>query len=75
MPFYRGGEMFSRIRAEKCFTEARTKFYAAQVILALEHLHKLGYIYRDLKPQNILFDTNGYIKVSDYGLAKKINSG
>lgn len=50
MPFYRGGEMFSRIRAEKCFTEARTKFYAAQVILALEHLHKLGYIYRDLKP-------------------------
>ena len=70
MKYYRGGEMFSRIKKEKTFTEERTKFYAAQVFMALECLHKMGFVYRDLKPENILFDTNGYIKVSDYGLAK-----
>jgi serine/threonine protein kinase len=50
MKFYRGGEMFSLIRKQKRFTEDRTRFYAAQVFLALEYLHNLGYVYRDLKP-------------------------
>ena len=67
--------MFSRIKKEKTFTEERTKFYAAQVFMALECLHKMGFVYRDLKPENILFDTNGYIKVSDYGLAKQLKNG
>lgn len=70
MKYYRGGEMFSRIKKEKRFTEKRAKFYAAQIFLAIEYLHTMGFVYRDLKPENILFDTNGYIKVSDYGLAK-----
>ena len=50
MKFYRGGEMFSQIRREQRFTEERARFYAAQVTLALAHLHSLGYVYRDLKP-------------------------
>jgi serine/threonine protein kinase len=70
MKFYRGGEMFGRIRKELRFNENRAKFYAAQIFLAIDELHKMGYAYRDLKPENILFDMNGYIKVSDYGLSK-----
>jgi serine/threonine protein kinase len=56
MKYYKGGEMFTKIRREKRFSEKRAKFYAAQVYLALKHLHDLGYVYRDLKPENILFD-------------------
>jgi serine/threonine protein kinase len=50
MKFYRGGEMFSLVRKQKRFNEERARFYAAQVFLALEHLHEMGYVYRDLKP-------------------------
>lgn len=75
MKFMRGGDMFSKIKKEKKFSEQRTKFYATQVFLALQHLHSLGFVYRDLKPQNILFEVNGYIKVTDYGLAKELKNG
>ena len=75
MKYYRGGEMFSRIKKQKTFPEERAKFYAAQVFLALEELHKIGFAYRDLKPENILFDTNGYLKVSDFGLSKELKKG
>eukprot|EP00605_Chrysophyceae_sp_TOSAG23-4_P001763 GSChrysophyteH1.ASY1.ANO1.1951.1 assembled CDS len=46
--------------------------YLAQIILALEHIHSLGYCYRDLKSENILFDERGYIKVVDFGFAKSV---
>ena len=64
--------MFTHLRKAKKFNEHRSKFYAAQVYLALRYLHDLGYVYRDLKPENILFETDGYVKVSDYGLAKNL---
>lgn len=67
--------MFSLLRKQKRFPEGRARFYAAQVFLALQYLHKMGYVYRDLKPENILFDTNGYLKVSDYGLSKRLQAG
>jgi serine/threonine protein kinase len=46
--------------------------YAAIVILALEHIHGLGYSYRDLKPENLLITADGYIKIVDFGFAKQI---
>lgn len=55
------------------FDEQRAKFYAAQVAIAIGHLHGQKIIYRDLKPENILMDEDGYICLTDFGLAKIIS--
>lgn len=54
----------------KRFPEDRARFYVVQVALALGHLHERNIVYRDLKPENILMDEDGYISLTDYGLAK-----
>lgn len=54
--FLNGGELFYHLRKEGKFSEERTRFYAAEIVLALECLHKNGVIYRDLKPENVLLD-------------------
>ena len=71
-PFMHGGELNYHIYKEKnnYFTEEKTKFYAAQIIIALNHLHENRCIYRDLKPENILIDMDGNIKLTDFGLSK-----
>jgi serum/glucocorticoid-regulated kinase 2 len=68
-----GGELFTLILNEKRFSEQRTRFYSAQVILALGFLHNKKIIYRDLKPENILISEDGYIKLADFGLARILN--
>ena len=73
MPFIQGGEIFTHLTKVKRFSEDRTRFYAAQIALALRYLHKSKIIYRDLKPENILIGLDGYIRLADFGLAK-INS-
>jgi len=50
----------------------RAKFYAAEILLALEYLHELGVVYRDLKPENILMDDEGHVCLTDFGMAKKL---
>jgi serine/threonine protein kinase len=52
------------------FTENIAKFYTAELIMAIEYLHKNGVIYRDLKPENILLDHNGHLRITDFGLSK-----
>ncbi|KAF2085037.1 kinase-like protein [Saccharata proteae CBS 121410] len=65
-----GGELFWHLQKEGRFNEARAKFYIAELILALQHLHDHDIVYRDLKPENILLDANGHIALCDFGLSK-----
>jgi serine/threonine-protein kinase Psk1 len=52
------------------FSEEVATFYLAELILALEHLHSLGIVYRDLKPENCLLDSDGHVVLTDFGLSK-----
>jgi serine/threonine protein kinase SCH9 len=65
-----GGELFWHLQKEGRFDEKRAKFYIAELILALQHLHMNDIIYRDLKPENILLDASGHIALCDFGLSK-----
>jgi serum/glucocorticoid-regulated kinase 1/serum/glucocorticoid-regulated kinase 2 len=70
MDFMSGGDLFFHLKRSGRFTEVRSRFYAAEILLALEYLHNMSVIYRDLKPENVLIDELGHIKVSDFGLSK-----
>lgn len=67
--FIQGGELFFHLHKEKRFSNEKTKFYIVEIILALEYLHNNKMIYRDLKPQNVLLDKTGHIKLTDFGLS------
>ena len=69
-----GGEMFYHLHLNDHFNEKRAKFYIAEIILAIDHLHKNNILYRDLKPENILLDELGHIKLTDFGLSKIMNN-
>jgi serine/threonine protein kinase len=69
-----GGD-FSFHIARTLFEEDEAKFFIAELVLAIEHLHNLDIIYRDLKPENILIDSDGHIKLADFGLAKENVAG
>ncbi len=69
MEFMKGGD-FSFLLENVDFDEETAKFYLAQVVLALDYLHKNGIIHRDLKPENILIDGDGHIKLTDFGLSE-----
>ena len=71
MDFIEGGELFSLLRKSQRFPNPVAKFYAAEVTLALDYLHSLDIIYRDLKPENLLLDRHGHIKITDFGFAKR----
>ena len=70
-----GGELFSVLRERTLFDESTARFYAASVLIAFEYMHSLNIIYRDLKPENLLLDREGFLKVTDFGFAKDITSG
>ena len=70
MEFLQGGDFMSLLIKKDILTEDEARFYTAELILAIDAIHKLGCIHRDIKPDNILIDKNGHIKLSDFGLAK-----
>ena len=72
MNFIRGGELFSHLYDCKFFPEKKARFYSAIIGLSLEYLHTHGIVYRDIKPDNILIDEDGYLKLADFGMAKML---
>ena len=70
MEYSPGGDLMSLLIKKDILTEEEAKFYTAELILAIESIHKLDCIHRDIKPDNILIDKTGHIKLSDFGLAK-----
>ncbi|QRW17660.1 protein kinase A [Rhizoctonia solani] len=65
-----GGELFSHLRRAGRFSPDVTRFYLSTIVLALRHLHAYDIIYRDLKPENLLLDHRGYLRITDFGFAK-----
>lgn len=68
-----GGELFTYLRNAGRFSSTTACFYAGEIVLALEYLHKLFIVYRDLKPENLLLDRDGHLKITDFGFAKKLH--
>ncbi|XP_041070845.1 ribosomal protein S6 kinase alpha-5 isoform X3 [Carcharodon carcharias] len=71
LDYVNGGELFTHLSQRERFTEHAVRIYSGEIVLALEHLHKLGIIYRDIKLENILLDSNGHVVLTDFGLSKE----
>merc|ERR1719226_462101 len=68
MEFLPGGDMMTLLMKKDTLSEDCTQFYVAETALAIDYIHKLGFIHRDIKPDNLLLDSNGHVKLSDFGL-------
>merc|ERR1711974_447446 len=74
MEYVPGGDMMTLLMKRDILTEHETRFYMAELVLAIESIHNLNFIHRDLKPDNLLLDRTGHMKLSDFGLAKEFRS-
>ncbi|XP_078394337.1 ribosomal protein S6 kinase alpha-5-like, partial [Cetorhinus maximus] len=71
LDYVSGGELFTHLYQRDHFSEGEVRTYIAEIVLALEHLHKLGIVYRDVKLENILLDSEGHVVLTDFGLSKE----
>jgi len=72
MEFAAGGELFYHLRERGRFDENTARFYASEVVMALEHLHSHGIVFRDLKLENLVLSSTGHLKLTDFGFAKSL---
>lgn len=72
LEFVQGGELFSYLRSVIKFETSQARFYAGQIVSIFEYLHSKNIIYRDLKPENVLITSDGYLKLADFGFAKVV---
>jgi len=68
--YCKGGELFFHLKKLRTFPEPMVRFFAAELVCALSHLHSLDIVYRDLKPENVLLDEDGHVHITDFGLSK-----
>ncbi|XP_065849282.1 uncharacterized protein [Euphorbia lathyris] len=73
MEYLPGGDVMTLLMREETLTETVARFYIAQSVLAIESIHKHNYIHRDIKPDNLLLDKNGHMRLSDFGLCKPLD--
>lgn len=73
MDYMQCGDLFTHLSRFGIFSEETTRLYMAEIVLALEHLHAMGIIFRDLKPENVLLGADGHIKLADFGLSRYYN--
>lgn len=72
LEYVNGGELFSYLRKEGRLPNDDAAFYAGEIILAFQYLHSIHIVYRDLKPENLLIDSDGHMKITDFGFAKVV---
>ena len=72
MDLFKGGDLRYHIFLNKKFNERQSKFFISNIILGLEYIHKNKIIHRDIKPENLVLDQNGYLAITDFGIAKKV---
>lgn len=70
MEYLPGGDLMNLLIKKDILSEEESRFYMGEMVLAIESVHKLNYIHRDLKPDNVLLDADGHIKLTDFGLSK-----
>lgn len=70
LDYYPGGELFFHLKKVRSFSEDQSRFYFAEILLGIEHLHEKKIAYRDLKPENIVIDIDGHVRLTDFGLSK-----
>lgn len=75
MPFVCGGNLYMHVKRYGSMDEDKARFYAAEVLLAIEYLHKLDLVHRDIKLENILIDINGHCRLADFGFCKHLKYG
>lgn len=71
MEYLAGGDLMTLLIRRDILTELESRFYIAETVLAVESIHQMNFIHRDLKPDNVLIDNDGHIKLSDFGLSKQ----
>lgn len=71
LEFAQGGDLFSLLRRRTYFTEDIARFYLAEIAIAIDSVHRLGFVHRDIKPDNILLTTSGHVKLADFGLSTR----
>lgn len=75
MELVEGGDLEGLLKKKGPFPEKTAKFYLTEIVLAIEHLHSKNIVHRDLKPSNILLDAVGHIKITDFGLSRRLAYG
>lgn len=73
MEYLAGGDIMTMLMRKDILSEEETRFYVAETVLAIEAIHRHNYIHRDIKPDNLLLDKNGHLKLSDFGLCKPVD--